>query len=187
MKMVWTWKRASSAQATSSSAVNALVALLDGSVDEEVLRGGTHEAVDHVDGRGERAAVLLAHAVKRRHGTVVRAGDAAREGKVNRGDAGGDGLLERLLVDHLGGLRGHGAGAVLDGGVEVVGRAGLEEVVDAGEAAVGLACLGIGEREARDARLLDLLGGKVAARVRHDVALGRHVVSSVALVVRVVL
>ena len=95
-----------------------LVALLD-----EVLRGGSYEAVDYVDGRGERAAVLLAHAVKRRHGTVVRAGDAAREGKVNRGDAGGNGLLERLLVDHLGGLRGHGAGAVLDGGVEVVGRA----------------------------------------------------------------
>ena len=106
---------------------------------------------------------------------------------MNRRDAGGDGLLERLLVDHLRWLRGHGAGAVLDGGVELVGRARLEEVVDAGEAAVRLARLGVGEREARDARPLDLLGRKVAARVRHDVALGRHVVSSVALVVRVVL
>ena len=106
---------------------------------------------------------------------------------MNRGDARGDGFLECLLVHHLGGLRGHGAGAVLDGGVELVGRAGLEEVIYAGEATVGLARLGVGEREARDPRLLDLLGRKVAARVRHDVALGRHVVSSVALVVRVVL
>ena len=54
-----------------------LVALLDGGMDEEVLSGGTNEAVDHVDGRGKRATVLLAHAVERRDGTVVGAGDAA--------------------------------------------------------------------------------------------------------------
>ena len=76
------------------------------------------------------------------------------------------------LEHHLGGLRGHGGGALADGPVELVGTARLEQVVLAMQATIGPAGLGVGEGQAPDIHPFCILSREIAGRIRHENKLG---------------
>ena len=156
--------------------VEASIALGAGLVKEKREGGGGKQAVHHVDAH-LLVGVLVLQALQAHEGALVAAGDAAGDAEEHRGHARLVGLAEGLVVLELGGLGGHGAGAAADGVVELVGAAGLEEVVVAGKAAVGAIRLDVVERQDANV-LLGCLGGReVAGGVTHDVALCCHGIS----------